>query len=80
MSDRMHDLDHITRSPQMMGGKPCLRGMRVTVVTIMGLVAAGHSHAEILSAYPYLEEEDIRQSLAYVAWRVEEIEVPLPAA
>ena len=47
---------------------------------IVGLVAAGHSPAEILNAYPYLEEEDIRQALAYAAWRVEEIEVPLPAA
>lgn len=73
-------LDRITRSPDTMGGKPCLRGMRVTVGTIVGLVAAGHANAEILRAYPYLEEEDIRQALAYAAWRVEEIEVPLPAA
>ncbi|MBI1790869.1 MAG: DUF433 domain-containing protein [Acidobacteria bacterium] len=76
----MTDLDRITRSPQLMGGKPCLRGMRITVGTIVGLVAAGHSFDEILTAYPYLEEEDIRQALAYAAWRVEEIEVPLPAA
>lgn len=48
-----------------MGGKPCLRGMRVTVGTVVGLVAAGHSKQEILAAYPYLEEEDIRQALAY---------------
>ncbi len=75
----MH-LDCITRSPEIMAGKPCLRGMRVTVGTFFALVAAGHSHAEILAAYPYLEEEDIRQALAYAAWRVEEIEVPLPAA
>jgi uncharacterized protein (DUF433 family) len=54
--------------------------MRVTVGMIVGLVAAGHSPAEILNAYPYLVEEDIRQALAYAAWRVEEIEVPLPAA
>jgi uncharacterized protein (DUF433 family) len=53
--------------------------MRVTVGTIVGLVAAGHSHSEILSAYPYLEEDDIRQALAYAAWRVEEIEVAIPA-
>jgi uncharacterized protein (DUF433 family) len=71
-------LDRITRNPEVMGGKPCLRGMRVTVGTIVGLVASGHSTADILAAYPYLEEEDIRQSLAYAAWRVEEIEVPLP--
>ena len=74
------ELDRITRSPEVMGGKPCLRGMRVTVGTIVGLVASGHRDAEILAAYPYVEEEDIRQALAYAAWRVEEIEVPLPAA
>jgi uncharacterized protein (DUF433 family) len=76
----MPRLDRITRNPEVMGGKPCLRGMRVTVGTIVGLVAAGHSNAEIIDAYPYLEEEDIRQALAYAAWRVEEIEVPLPVA
>jgi len=66
-------LDRITRNPEVMGGKPCLRGMRVTVGTIVGLVAASHSNAEILDADPYLEEEDIHQALAYAAWRVEEI-------
>lgn len=76
----MPNADRITRSPEVMGGKPCLRGMRVTVGTIVGLVAAGHSNTEILAAYPYLEEEDIRQALAYAAWRVEEMEVPIPAA
>ena len=73
-------VDRITRNPEVMGGKPCLRGMRVTVGAIVGLVASGHPNSEILAAYPYLEEEDIRQALAYAAWRVEEIEVPLPAA
>ncbi len=63
-----------------MGGKACLRGMRVTVGTVVGLVAAGYAFPEILAAYPYLEEADIRQALAYAAWRVEEFEVPLPAA
>ena len=76
----MPNLDRITRNSEVMGGKPCIRGMRVTVGTIVGLVASGHSSAEILSAYPYLEEEDIRQALAYAAWRVEEIELPLPVA
>ena len=73
-------IDRITRNPAVMGGKPCIRGMRVTVGTLVGLVASGHSWTEILDAYPYVEEEDIRQALAYAAWRVEEIEVPLPAA
>jgi uncharacterized protein (DUF433 family) len=75
----MPPLDRITRNPEVMAGKPCIRGMRVTVGTVVGLVASGHSWRDILVAYPYLEEEDIRQSLAYAAWRVEEIELPLPA-
>ena len=76
----MQNVDRITRNPNVMGGKPCIRGLRVTVGTVVGLVAAGRSNAEILAAYPYLEEEDIRQALAYAAWRAEEIELPLPAA
>ena len=59
--------DRVTLDPQVMNGKPCIRGMRVTVDVIVGLVAAGHSNAEILVAYPYLEEEDIRQALVYAA-------------
>ncbi len=72
-------LDRITRDPEIMGGKPCVRGMRVTVGAIVGLVAAGHTDAEILAAYPYLEQGDLQQALAYAAGRVEEIEVALPA-
>jgi uncharacterized protein (DUF433 family) len=60
-----------------MGGKPCIRGLRVTVGAIIGLLASGHSTTDILTAYPYLEEADIREALAYAAWRVEEIELPL---
>jgi uncharacterized protein (DUF433 family) len=74
----MPELDRITRNPVVMGGKPCIRGMRVTVGTIVGLVAAGRSFDEILAAYPYLETEDIRQAFSYAAWRVEELEAPLP--
>ena len=70
-------LTRITRDPEVMGGKPCLRGLRVTVGTIVGLVAAGRSTADILALYPYLEEDDIREALAYAAWRVEEVEVLL---
>ena len=73
----MKNLTRITFDPNMMGGKPCIRGMRVTVGTIVGLVAAGHSMVELLKAYPYLEEADIYEALAYAAWRVEEIELPL---
>jgi uncharacterized protein (DUF433 family) len=68
-------LPRITQDPLIMGGKPCIRGMRVTVGTIVGLVAAGRSWEEILDFYPYLEAEDIKQALAYAAWRVEEYEV-----
>jgi uncharacterized protein (DUF433 family) len=71
--------ERITRNPEVMGGKPCIRGMRVTVGTVVGLVASGLSRGEILKAYPYLEEDDIREALAYAAWRVEEVEVPLVA-
>ena len=60
-----------------MGGRACIRGMRVTVATVVGLLASGRSHDEILTAYPYLEREDIEQSLAYAAWRLEEREVAL---
>ncbi len=73
----MRNLNRITFDPNVMGGKACIRGMRVTVGTIVGLVASGYSNSDILKAYPYLEEEDIHQSLAYAAWRVQEIEVPL---
>lgn len=74
---RMEPLERITFDPQVMGGKPCIRGMRVTVGTIVGLVASGQSTAEILRAYPYLEGEDVQAALAYAAWRSEEIDVPL---
>jgi len=70
-------LSRITFNPAVMGGKPCIRGLRVTVGTIVGLIAAGHSPEDILKAYPYLELEDIYEALAYAAWRAEEVELPL---
>ena len=73
----MQQLTRITFNPAVMGGKPCIRGLRVTVGTIVGLMASGRSIEEILQAYPYLEAVDIYEALAYAAWRVEEIEVPL---
>jgi len=72
----MKNLDRITFDHRVMGGKPCIRGMRVTAGTIVGLVASGHDRQEILRLYPYLELEDIDQALAYAAWRVEELDVP----
>ena len=76
----MKSFDRITFDPAVMGGKACIRGMRVTVGTVVGLLAAGRSSSEILNAYPYLEREDIDQSLAYAAWRLEEREIPLPTS
>ncbi|MFD2523514.1 DUF433 domain-containing protein [Emticicia soli] len=71
------NLNRITFDQNIMGGKPCIRGMRITVGTIVGLIAAGHSYDEILKAYPYLETEDLRQALSYAAWRAEEIDIPV---
>jgi uncharacterized protein (DUF433 family) len=73
----MQLLNRITHDPTVMGGRPCIRGMRVTVGTIMGLLAAGRTQQEILSAYPYLEAEDVQAALAYAAWRTQEVELPL---
>jgi len=75
----MKNLTRITFDPLVMGGKPCIRGMRVTVGTVVGLLASGHTVADILKAYPYLEPEDIQEALSYAAWRSEESEVPLAA-
>lgn len=74
----MNELTRITLDPAVMGGKPCIRGLRVTVGTVVGLLAAGRTREDVLRAYPYLEAEDLVQALAYAAWRVEEREVPLP--
>jgi uncharacterized protein (DUF433 family) len=76
----MKQWTRITIDPAVMGGKPCIRGMRVTVGTVLGLLAAKRSREEILKAYPYLEPDDIDEALAYAAWRLEEREVPLAVA
>lgn len=65
----MNQLQRITLDSTVMGGKPCIRGMRVTVGMIVGLFAAGRTEDEILKAYPYLQKEDLREALAYAAWR-----------
>jgi uncharacterized protein (DUF433 family) len=80
MTPAVQQMTRITFDPAVMGGKACIRSLRVTVAMILGLLAAGRSREEVLKAYPYLESEDIDQSLAYAAWRVEEREVPLPLA
>ena len=73
----METLNRITFDSKIMGGKPCIRGLRVTVGTIVRLIASGRSKQDILDLYPYLESEDIDQALSYAAWRVEEIDLPL---
>jgi uncharacterized protein (DUF433 family) len=73
----MAGISRITHDPKVMGGRPCIRGLRVTVGTIVGLLAAGKTADDILTAYPYLERDDINAALAYAAWRAEEIEFPI---
>lgn len=63
-----------------MGGRPCIRGMRVTVGTVVGLLAAGHAVERVLALYPYLEREDVLAALTYAAWRAEEVEILLKAS
>ena len=77
MEDIMKELNRITMDPAVMGGKPCIRGMRVTVGTIVGVMATGKAIEEVLAAYPYIEREDILQALTYAAWRSEEKDLPL---
>lgn len=66
------DIERITLDPKVMGGKPCIRGTRVTVATVLGLLASGTSRERILTAYPYLEPDDLVAALSYAAWRLEE--------
>ena len=75
----MEELDRITQQPGVMGGKACIRGMRVTVGMVVGQVGAGRTVEQILVDYPYLEREDVLQALRYAAWRAEEREVVLAA-
>ena len=76
----MKQLNRITADPAVLGGKLCVRGQRVTVGMLTGLVASGKNTEQILDLYPYLEAEDIAQALRYAAWRAEEIDLPITAA
>lgn len=76
----MKQFTRITLDPEIMGGKPCIRGMRVTVGMVVGLVSAGYTTDRIIEAYPYMETEDVTEALAFAAWRVEEFEVSLARA
>jgi len=76
----MSAFTRITQNPAVMGGKPCIRGLRVTVGMIVGQIAAGRTVDNLLADYPYLEREDILEALRYAAWRAQEREVELADA
>jgi uncharacterized protein (DUF433 family) len=76
----MNRFDRITQTPGVMGGKACIRGLRVTVGNVVGQIGAGRTVDELLADYPYLEREDILQALRYAAWLAEEREAALPSA
>jgi uncharacterized protein (DUF433 family) len=80
MSFAMNDFTRITQNPAAMGGKPCIRGLRVTVGTIVGQIAAGRSIDQLLVDYLYLQREDVLEALRYAAWRAQEREIDLAAA
>jgi uncharacterized protein (DUF433 family) len=76
----MTDFARITQSPTVMGGKPCIRGLRITVGMIVGQIGAGRTVDELLADYPYLERDDVLEALRYAAWRAQEREVDLTKA
>ena len=73
----MHEFPRITQNPLVMGGKPCIRGQRVTVGMIVGQIGSGRGIDDLLADYPYLERDDVLEALRYAAWRAEEREVDL---
>ena len=75
----MSTFKRITQNPAVMGGKPCIRGLRVTVGMIVGQIGAGRTVDELLDDYPYLEREDVLEALRYAAWRAQEREIELSA-
>jgi len=77
MEFEMNEFPRITQNPQIMGGKPCIRGQRVTVGMIVGQIGAGRSIEELLLDYPYLQREDILEALRFAAWRAQEREIEL---
>jgi uncharacterized protein (DUF433 family) len=76
----MTNLDRVTRDPAVMGGRACIRGLRVTVGMIVGQIGAGTTIDDLLTAYPYLERDDVMQALKYASWLAEEREVTLASA
>jgi uncharacterized protein (DUF433 family) len=79
MSFAINDFTRITQNPAVMGGKPCIRGLRVTVGMIVGQIGAGRSIDQLLADYPYLQREDVLEALRYAAWRAQEREIDLSA-
>lgn len=77
MRHQCRRLTRITRNARVMGGKPCIRGTRVTVGTVVSLLGQGHSREAVLKAYPYLDAEDLSEALAYAAWRAMEVDVEI---
>ena len=73
----MEQFDRITQDPGIMGGKPCIRGMRITVSRILSQIGAGETIEELIDDYPYLEREDILQSLQYAAWLAQGYEIAI---
>jgi uncharacterized protein (DUF433 family) len=73
----MNDLPRITQNPAVMGGKPCIRGLRVTVGMIVEQIGSGRTIDDVLADYPYLQRDDILEALRYAAWRAEEREIEL---
>jgi uncharacterized protein (DUF433 family) len=73
----MESLNRITQDPGVMGGKACIRGMRVTVGALVGMIGSGYTIDQVLADYPYLERDDILQALRYAAWRVDDREVTI---
>ena len=76
MEAPMLGFDRITFDPNILGGKACIRGMRISVSLIVNLVANGMTVAEILTEYPNLEEEDVAQALRYAAWASDDVFIP----
>jgi uncharacterized protein (DUF433 family) len=72
----MLGFDRITFDPNILGGKACIRGMRISVSLIVNLVANGMTVAEILTEYPNLEDEDVAQALRYAAWASDDVFIP----
>ncbi len=73
----MEALDRVTFDPSVLGGRGCIRGLRVSVALLVNLVANGMTSEEIVEAYPYVEPDDVRQALQYAAWLAEENVHPL---